>query len=420
MHRLSSRIFFSGALKSINIFGLFFLQIYLANRLNADGLGAFSLAMSWAQIYGILATLGIPYAAVAIISNNERSVAENLNQSLKWFCLVLTAAVLVWLLLRTTRLLVGPFASPTYFAWVMAFMLRFFVQEIFRAQQKFILSSAFSGVASISLTFLTILFIDRVLGTQMSIDLIILVAALCFLAASLVGAYFLWRNTIKTIQSDSSGLNKAFLSVGLPLLLNALFISQSREAAIIVSGQALTQEQLGFFVWGSRAGQFAFFPAMVVFPMLGPLVASAMKTKDQAANFQKMRNLTLLTVLASLVLALIFFAFADLINTSLAGSPFAASNTVLQVTALGYAAVAFAGVSDYGLSVLGKQKILLVISCISFLLSLPLTYVLARTYGPEGAALAFMMTMVGRAIICAWLLDRLLPQSLSLYPFRRT
>lgn len=426
---LNISLTYTAGLRLANIGGIFLLQVFLARILSASEFGSFSFSMSLAQVIGFSAVLGVPAATVRFVSESLAT-----GKTKKAAIQITNAAGLTILFVAVTAILTVVFGhqyfglsliSAFVFAlWIAAFSLRIFAQEVLRAQQHFILSSAFSGVLSVFASLVTLGLWHVISPSSLTLQICLAIVALSFFAVSLTGTLLVIAQPLRlALPMRACGLSlqtiKRITSVGLPLFFAMLFITQAREASIVIVGLALDDQQLGLYAWGTRMGQFAFLPAMVAYPFFAPLIAEAIAQQDPRAQLKILLHYTgLMSAASFLILGLLVF-FGSMLSTFTAGPAFVASSNVIIIVAVSYFILTLCGVADYALSVLGQQKKLLALSVLIVLPALPATYFAAKVFGIEGAAATFGAFMILRGLVCAYWVTSCIQFPLHALPFFR-
>lgn len=214
--------------------------------------------------------------------------------------------------------------------------------------------------------------------------------------ACLVGLY--WLRTLPAPSVDAAptdtanstqvrARNKSWGCAARSFLLMALVaVLIDRIDVVLVSALAGSSEA-GIYAAGARLGQMAQLVALAVIYVLQPHIASAYRTGDTERVRHNFRNAFLFVAIIAVVQSIICVRFASEL-VGVFGHSYSASASSFAWVATAYALWALSSPLSALMSMVGYERIVAIIGCITLVVDVGIATVLVPLYGAVGAGVA--------------------------------
>lgn len=227
------------------------------------------------------------------------------------------------------------------------------------------------------------------------------VVVVVFLLASII----LWKvqpSPVRDTQADITDLPRWKQAI-LPFVLMSAATVMSTQLAVLMLGFAGMEEAVAQMRVAERGAQLVAFPLIFLNSVIGPYFVQALSARKTTLDNRELRKMVrhsaLLTLAASLPLALVLILFGGPLIGWTFGTPYDAESYLPMVILIGAQLVSVAlGNGGMLLAMGGYERQTLYSLFISLAIILALSKVLIDPYGPTGAAIA-----AGTGIIAAQL-----------------
>ena len=395
----------------IAFIGLIFSKIFgygyniiAARFLGPDGYGIISLAGALVSFASVFCILGLNHGIRRYVpfyrgKNNREKVRGTVFSGLK-ITSVATILVTVLLFFSSDFLATSVFNEPhaALIFKIFSLGLPFYVflrsltsiTDAFKKMKYRVISQDFiwKGLRVFFIAIFVVFMGYDVLGAAYAY-------ILSYSAAFIVALYFFVKKIFPRVKDAVSQPNyKELLTYSWPLL----FVS---VMGIVLS--KTDQIMLGYFLDSSQVGIYksALLIAAVLAIVLTALrrillpVLSDLLGKDKKQEFTKtFRTATKWSFTATLPLFTVMVLFAPRVLKLIFGEEYTAGAVALSILAVTYFTKACFGLSSSLLKSLEKTKLILVATVSSGLLNVILNYLLIPRFGMEGAATAYLLSIV--------------------------
>ncbi len=374
----------------------------MGRMLGAEGLGVINLSNRIVAILLVVCMFGmrqvlIKEIAIGFSAGDNKRIGDSLKTAY-FFNLILSAFVSVVLILLSPWLANNFFEVPELEEVLIISFIVFPFQILSR-----IFSSGLAGFRKIwqaSLvdqtlnTFITFLVLAIYYICNIEIDIINVIIAYVagrFISMLVIGAYWntLFESTEKREKKTSELLKTAF-----PILLVTVTETIYKNVDIIMIGWLCSAKEVGIYTVASRVAIISGFLLNVAHSAVAPKVAvlyNDNKKVELQTLIQYLTGALLVTALFILIISIVFGEFI----LSIWGSEFKAGYMVLVFLAIGQFFNVSTGTVGTILTMTGFEKKLLSVNTFFMVLNLILNYLFITIWGIEGAAIAFMILIVG-------------------------
>lgn len=388
----------------------FFTASLLGNFLGVDGYGVYSTAQSWILVL-------IPFCTLGFSSLLIRNISVYRSQN-KWgdFKGILTfsnSLVLLLSIIGSIGVIIVSsitYKEPAdlvirYTIWIAAIQIPFLALTSLR-------HSATIGMEKIAkallpdLTFRPVLillavtalffFLPQYLTSQTAMICSVFAAIVAFI----IGAFWL-KNMIPEEVMRASPIYhaKLWLKTALPMMLNSWLNSIFSQSAFILLGLVLNTQAVGLYSAAFRIAYLMAFVPEAISIVLSPIIARLHANGENNKLQKILTNSVRLTILADVIIAVIFI-FGSKLLLSLFGPEFISAKNTLLILVVGNLIDTSMGPTPTILNMTGHQKSVAVVFTIFTIINIGLSALLISELGHEGAALAYKASMIlSRAVL---------------------
>ena len=377
-------------------------QVILARWLGAAEFGLYVIAASWCILLSMLATAGMPAAAMRFIG---AGLARNDPAYIRGFArrgLQITFATGVLTVVLGVLVLFGipGLTSPgqrqallVALATVPFFAVLNFYGGTANAFPWLVQSFVPTNVLRPLLFLVALWFLssrDLHLDATRAMELQWVVVLFC---TALAGWAFQRRLSAEVPASGRSYETRGWLRAAVPLLGAGLFTSYLAEVTVIIAGFYLPSEDVGVFQVSYRIALLIAFGLYAVDSFTAPEAARFVATADQDNLQRSVNSATRLRFWPALA-AVAVLALAGKPVLRIFGDEFVRGYAVLVLLAFAQLAQAAVGPVSRLMTLTGQQDRALLAAVGSLLLLIPLLAVLVPSFGMEGAAVAALLDIV--------------------------
>jgi len=389
--------FWSGFAEAINKLIKLFLIIFIARLINADEYGKFNFAMSFAGMFGIIADLGVS----SIIAREFAKDRENERYFSELFTLKFILASISLVACVVVSIFSGFPLLVNKIIWVWALInftnaVFYLVPLVLHARQRAEYGSLLSILQTISTAAFVYFLISRTPGSFS-------LAIAYFLGSFIPLAAFAWvfsRRVYSFWFKIDFNLWRKYLEMSWPLAILAFFSTIYTSTDTIILGYFKLFDQVGYYNAALKIMTVITIPAGIISSSFFPMLCK--KIGEGASELQKIWNLQISCLI---VLILPIFAggyfLAPKIIDYVYYQGYAQSVEGLRILLFVVLIIVFSQPFTQMLTILDRQKKLLVVSAITAILNIPLDYylIIKTGYRYTGAAWATVITMAAAIIL---------------------
>ena len=395
--------FKKASLSALMRFGGLFIQllgsIIIARLLGVEEFGAFTYAVTWAVLIGLLLPMGM---ADLSIRELPRYLAKEQMGPVSGFLISSIATVFIFGGLAAIGLaLLEHFEimqlRPGWKMVAIYATVHGLILSVSTALNGFrrILTSQFLETILRQIVYLVIVGLALWAGIGLTADSVFL---LMLLAA--VPILFIMVSVLRTMHSRVGARGVApeytwkIWAIGaLPLLMTALAGRLQLQLDVLMVGAMLGDAETGIYRVAARGAMLVSIANMVAIQLVGPLLSKALveNKKDEATRLLGQAALVSFVIGIPICLTL---GFGAPIYLGLFGPGFSSGVSVLQLLLIGQVTIILAGADAILLVMLGKERIVLILTSLGVLMNFCLNYVLIGIYGMVGAAFASAISMI--------------------------
>ena len=222
------------------------------------------------------------------------------------------------------------------------------------------------------------------------------VSALACLGGALAVAIILDTRRIKTVLGPSDGRlvyeTDKWFHTAKPLLFSMLMYTIVTRADMLMVGSLLGMEEAARYSVASRLASFPDFILEAIRVVMAPLIAERFHKNELGQMQQRVTKASQMVFLAVAPFAVAFICFPRFF-LGFFGAPYQSANMILVFLIIGQCVNAFSGTVGVLMTMTNLQREHARIVSVSAVIMLALGYVLIKTIGAEGAALATAITM---------------------------
>ena len=378
------------------------VSIFLGRTLGAEGLGVINLSNRLVAILLVVCMFGMRQVLMKEIAiGHNKNDLKRIGDSLKtayFFNLTLSVIVSLILILLSPWLANNFFKEPELeFILVISFIVFPFqiLTRIFSSglsgYKKIWQASLVDQTLSVFVVFI-ILIIYYLFDIEINVINVVIAYVIGRVFATLVlGVYW---NTIFSSSLKKERKTKELLSTAFPILLVTVTETVYKNVDIIMIGWLCTAREVGIYTVASRIAIVSGFLLNVAHSAVAPKVATLYHDQKKKELQRLIQYLTSALVIAALVILFLSIVFGNSI-LSIWGSEFKSGYMVLVFLAFGQFFNVATGTVGTILTMTGFEKKLLSVNTIFMVLNLILNYIFISYWGIEGAAIAYMILIIG-------------------------
>lgn len=418
-----SLVFFIGTLFTTAVG--FFFKIYVARILGSEGLGLFALGMSVVSIFGPFASLGLPltaarFVAVYVGTDQTQKLGTFLWRSLA--IIILSSSGLGALLFLSRHWI----ANTLYQEADLAIYLPLFALLLPIGTLTYFLSQVLQGYQEVARRTIIGSFINYPLNIALTVAAFVLSWGLwgyivADIISGLVGlglmAWLAWRLTPATARHPNNsrqGFEPEVVSFAAYMVGMSILGFLSGRADRVLLGIYLDAGQVGIYSVAISAAAFITILLRSVNSIFSPVIANLYAREKHDLLGRLFQMLTKWTLGFTLPLALIILIFAKELM-AIFGADFEAGWPVLVVIAVGQLINVGVGSVGYLLLMSGHQRLEVIASTITTVVSLTLNLLLIPYLGVLGAGIAMAIAIVTANLLRLWQVYRVL----GILPYNR-
>ncbi|HCS12574.1 MAG: hypothetical protein COS82_06215 [Zetaproteobacteria bacterium CG06_land_8_20_14_3_00_59_53] len=375
----------------------------LTRLMSPEEVGIYFLMISIASVAVLFAQAGQNQAAVRFIARlrGQGLAASAGSVVIKAFLIAGSASLMMavcyaffvellgYPLFHSELMVVG---SLWVAAWIVLNALRALAAECLRGLEEIRLATLFEGLFS-SLLFALLLLFVWLNRQDISLYQVIVITTCSALLSMLFALYSLGRRVVPLSSHGPVGV-KELLRTGLPLLGGNIVVVLMTSLGLWVVGYLGTAEDAAQYGAAARVMLLAQFPLLALNAMLPPMIARI----HAEGNIQEMERVVRLAasvaLLGSGLVMLVFLFWGGDLLALLFGSFYADARWILVFLCIGVVANAWSGFCGPVLMMTGYHNELVRMSLWAASATLLATWVLGRSFGSEGVALAMSVGMI--------------------------
>lgn len=219
---------------------------------------------------------------------------------------------------------------------------------------------------------------------------------LACLGTALVIAIVIDTRRIKKVLGPSDGQliyeSEQWTRTAKPLLFSMLMYTIVTRADMLMVGSLLGMEEAARYSVAARLASFPDFILEAIRVVMGPLIAEQFHKNELASMQQQVTKASQMVFLAVVPFAVAFIFFPKFF-LGFFGPAYTSANRILIYLVIGQCVNAFSGTVGVLMTMTNLQREHARLVSVSAMLMLALGYVLIKTIGAEGAALATALTM---------------------------
>jgi O-antigen/teichoic acid export membrane protein len=375
-------------------------SVMIARVLGVDGFGVYSIAFTWTMLLGTVIGLGLGPLAVRelpkyMVRGDHGAV---LGYIVMWAGSVLITAVIVAALLAGLETY-GLVDLGVGWRWV---ALAAFVQALvlglstqLNGFQQILRAQMLETILRQSL-YLGILALFVFLGLSLDPSRVFSLSILAALPVVGLMGVLLWRTLTNELPHPRAPMTfrpALWFAASLPLLASTFATQMQTNLDVLMLGVLADDAAVGRYRAASRGADLALIANGLAVQVLGPMLSKAL-AQDKKALAQSLisQSAAVSGGLGVLICgALILFPTLYL---GLFGADFQAAAPALQILAAAQAVSLLSGPVAMILVMLGREKMVLMVSLSSLALNFTLNFLLIPIWGIEGAAIATFIAVV--------------------------
>ncbi len=380
----------------MRVAALAFIAIALSRHFGPQRFGAFAFGIAFVRIFSVVAAFGLDRVIVRHLVEQPELRSTIIHSAFRLKLLLAAASYLLMLLVCTLGISDRVTLAIVAFAGAGLLFQAFDVFDfVFQADHRFRL--IFAGRAVPIILSAAIKLIALLQNAPLWVF-----GLLEALEAALVGLalFVLYRssNPTRADEPTMSIKRTRFLAEGFPLLLAALAVMIYMRCDVILLGQLAGYTAAGIYAAAAQISEACALLPMAFVPALFPVLV---RWRRQGPEFyhRQFEKLFLGTIVAGIVISLGLTATAPWIISLLFGPAYASAVTVLRILAWAPIFV-FIGIMQSGYDITeGLTWLATLRTAMGALINIALNLLLIPRYGPNGAAVATLISFVCSAFL---------------------
>jgi len=381
----------------------FVLTVLMARKLGAEQFGLFFTALAWSAIAFQAGAFGLDILL-------KRDLPRKLQQTRKYLAnalalrLVLSAIVVLLLLLITSRIDRSSQAALV-FSLVAAFyaidLISNLVLAVFEAHELMEYEAAIILLRSI----LTLAFGAWALYSGLDVVMVAAVYVVIGTLALLAAFGLLSRKIVKLSLEFDFGFWKSMVSTSYVWALMTLLLMLNLRMDSALLSILSTAEDVGLYNSAhSITSGLGFVPAAITNAFFPGLTRRFIHDRQQATV--QFHRLLVVNIVVGLLLSIPLVVLANPIMRILYSNAYAEVSMSLRILAAGLFLSFIYSACGVMLNAINREKRLLIIISIAFVVNAALNVLLIPRYGYDGASVAKLSTDVTVAVTSFWLVAR--------------
>ena len=378
------------------------VSVFIGRTLGAEGLGVINLANRIVAVLLVICMFGMRQVLIKEIAiGRNRGDLKRIGDSLKtaYFLNVVISIVVSISLIILSPWLANSFFKIPELEWVL--VLSFIVipfqilSQIFSSgltgYRKIWQASLVDQTLSVFIVFL-ILFIYYILSIEITTFNVVIAYVIGRLTTTLaLGVY--WHTIFSSILKKERK-TKELIRTAFPIFLVSLTETIYKNIDIIMIGSLCSAKEVGIYTVASRIAILSGFLLNVANSTVSPKFATLYDENKKPELEKLVQFVTIALFLISLAILIMSMGFGSFI-LSIWGSEFKSGYSVLVILAIGQFFNVATGTVGTLLTMTGFEKKLLSVNTIFMILNLILNYIFINYWGIEGAAIAYMILIIG-------------------------
>lgn len=370
-------------------------NIYLTRLLGAAEFGLYGIALSWAALLLVPASLGHDRFVMRMLPTYRAERRWDLFRGVlrqSWWFTVLAGAVI-----GAIGAVVARFVSPSAalllgFALVLPMGIMNLQSSLLRVQNRIFLAVAPNNLLRFVLLVAAVYLLVR-LGLPASASTVLLALLGVVVAMVAVQGWVLQRNWRPEVLSTAPGYRtREWLAISLPLLLSSSALVLLKRTDVIMLGMLAPPAEVGIYFAAARVAALAAFAQTAVNAIASPLVSSVYAGGDRKRLQRLATGIVQLSFWPSLLGALLLIGFAEPI-LGLFGPEFVGARWPLTLLVIGYLMNSGAGAVGILLNMTGHQNATARVFTVAVVVNIALNLLTIPRFGIVGAAFSTALTM---------------------------
>ncbi len=413
---LLSSFFRKASISFVMRFGGLALQfagsILFARVLGLEQFGAYTFAMAWTTLFGLMLPLGLGDLSVRELPGY---MARKQLGPLKGFLItaisvpLITGAILALVLSQLERygLLV---LRPGWQLVALFAVLHGLILTVSNALNGFgrILTSQFLETIARPSLYLTLVGLGVLVGFELSalhVYQIMLIAAVPILLtmAIVLGRMFVRTGALEVKPEYRLG---AWFAGALPLLMTTMANRMQLQLGILMVGMILGEAESGIYRVAARGAMLITFANMIAIQLVGPMLARATAEENREKAQDLLSQAAIVSFFAGFPIALVL-GLGSFYYLGLYGHDFRAGELTLRILVITQLSFVFAGPTDVLLVMLRRERIVFALTTTGVVLNVLLNLLLIPWIGLEGAAISSLLSTLSiRAFLLGYVIRK--------------
>lgn len=378
------------ASKILCMFISFFTTIFIARRLGPENLGQLNYAISFVAIFGFIASLGIDNVLFRDLIKNPEKKKEILGSAItiKLFGGIASAIIAVLFAIYFTKSDVSKFLIAILSGTLVINAFQIINYE-FQARVKSKYPSIIALLVTLILNILKVLVILAGKG--------VIYLAFILLLESILYALFYWFTYEKKIEGKlfewrfDKNIAISLLKDSWPLIFTSAFaLVYSRIDQVLIKNM-ISAEAVGIYSAAVAIAEIWYFIPNIIVSSLFPAIINAKITSKEIYS-SRLKKLTLLLILLSVLVAIPTTIFAPLIIKIIYGSAFISGAIILKIYVWACIGTFLGILTTNYLIAENKRGILIFSMFIPMIVNLILNLLFIPRYGIVGSAYATLIS----------------------------
>lgn len=383
-------------------FGGLFLQllgsILIARLLGVEQFGAFTFAATWAVFIGLLLPMGMGDLSIREL---PRYLTKKQLGPLSGFLISTILTVLIFGSFSAIALAVLEHykileLAPGWKLVAIYTVIHGLILSVSNALNGFrrILTSQFLETILRQVIYLALIGAALWASLDLTADRVFSILLVAAIPILLIMIFVLIRIHEQTgaRQVKPEYLPRIWMIGALPLLMNALANRLQLQLGVLMVGSILGDIETGVFRVAARGAMLVSIANMIAIQLVGPLLSKALAEEDREKAQKLLSQAAMVSFLAGIPICLVL-GFGAYLYLGLFGPGFQMGGIALQLLLVGQATIILAGADSILLVMLGKERLVFLMTSAGVALNFVLNFLLIGPYGIQGAAFASLVSI---------------------------
>lgn len=393
---------FSG--KIVGVIAGLLINALLARMISPEQLGIYYLLSSLVAAATVIGTLGLNQTVVQLIA---RSIGEgmpgnaratvNVSYRLAGVGAVIVSSSLIfgigqWLSISIFKSILMASMIDLAAIWIIVTVFQNITSESFRGFHDILSATFFGGVIGSIFAAIFYLVSWKYLG-HVDLRKVLILAIGSDAISGLIG-YVLLRKKVSKIDGNSNINSVRVLNMATPQLVTNITLFILAQASIWILGSMRPQSEVAIYGSVTRLVNLVAMPLLLVNAVIPPIIAE-LYVQGRTQELEKvLRKSTTLAGIPALIVLIILIIFGSPILGMVYGDYYRQGAIIMSIIGLGQVVNVWVGSCGFTLMMTGNQKTMMVITVITGTLTILLSFLLVRSHGYLGVALAASIGLI--------------------------